>query len=181
MPDHERKQIRDAIVARLTGETAAGTRVFTSRIAPIRVAQLPAISVYTDSETVDAASLKTFPRELTRTVTVAIEGWVRVTDGVDDALDALALEIETAMDGDNYLSATCGDSMLISTEFGMKLDGDREMGAVRLEYTATYRTDPRIDALGDNFDTMGVEYNLENDQHEDDSADDLVDEIYQGA
>ena len=89
---HERQQIRDAVVAQLKGtaptyRTAAGARVFKTRMVPIRTAELPALNVYVDSETVDTKS--SAPVELTRTVVVAVEGWVSASDDVDDALDDL--------------------------------------------------------------------------------------------
>lgn len=159
---HERQAIREAVIARLIGTgpayaTAATTRVFKTRLHPIRGVELPALNVYTDDETSD--SKRTAPVELTRTVPVVVEGWVSLTSGVDDALDALALQIETAMDRDSSFGDTV-ESVLTLTQFGYKLDGDRPMGVVHLEYTMTYRTAARLASPVDDFDTADVRVSL---------------------
>jgi hypothetical protein len=155
MATHERQAIREAIVAQLKGRTSAGVRVFKSRREPLREMELPAITVYTDEETVD--DVNTAPRELKRQVSVAVIGWVMQSASVDDALDALALEIETAMDADMFLGGTSpGASRLASVAIGEKLDGARPMGAVNLTYTATYFTDLRIALEANAFTTVDV-------------------------
>lgn len=185
---HERQQIREAIKTQLIGAlpgptyaTAAGARVYESRLAPIPTAQLPAISVYTADETVDPASYDTAPRELKRTVNVSIVGWVStVANGaIEDALDALALQIETAMDSDLNLSTTAFTSGLLSTEIGISNDGNRPMGAVSLTYSIVYYTDIRVSAPVDELDTVDVRHSLDGAQDdEDDQAHDLEEEIY---
>lgn len=177
---HERREIRDAIVAQLIAAGASfGSRVFPTRIPPLRTAELPAVCVYTDDEQVDRATWSTAPRELGRTVNVAIEGWVRVTEDIEDVFDALALEVETAMDADLNLDETAFDSGLVSTEIGISMQGDRPMGAIRLLYAVTYHTELRVQPPEDEFDTANIRYNLENAQHEDDQAEDLVEDIHE--
>ena len=134
--------------------TGAEQRVFKTRLAPVRASELPAISVYCDNETITDNG--TSPRELTRTMTVAIDGWARATENVDDALDDLALEIETAMDSSPELLDTAFTAALTSTEVGIKLDGDRPMGCVHLEYTVVYHSDLRVGHATDNFDTADI-------------------------
>ncbi len=184
MPDplHERAELRAAAIAQLVGETAAEDRVTSSRLAPHPKATLPAISVFTEDEAIDEASKNTHPRELKRRPVLAIEAWVSVPAGgdVDGAMDAIALEIETAMDQDIGINGTAGDSVLSGTQMGMKLDGDRPMGCVRLEYDVTYRTDLRIGEPEDEFDTLGVSTSLGGEQDdEDDQAQDLVEDIHE--
>lgn len=176
---HERRAIREAIRTQLTGETAAGARVFETRQAPLRTDELPAIAIYTEDESVDPASGSTAPRELRRTVNIAIEAWARAAADVDDVLDELALEIETAMDSDLEFGGTAYHSVLLSTEVGLKLDGDRPMGAIRLVYAVTYHTDLRVGEPEDLFDKAEITYNLENAQHEDDQAHDTLEDIHE--
>ena len=180
---HERKELREAIVSQLKGpsnnRTAAGARVYETRQGPLRTSELPALSVYIDSETVTEDSDKTAPRELTRIATVAIEGWCIATTAVDDALDALALEIETAMDVDLNLGLTAFDSVLSLSEFGIKLDGERPMGCVHLEYKVTYHTDLRVAVAVDDFDTADIQYSLAGDQATLDQAHDTLTGIHE--
>lgn len=153
---HQRKVIRDVVVGLLLGRTAAELRVLASRVVPYRKNELPAISVYTLDETVDGDSASTAPRELTRDLKLEIAGWVaHIPDGplVDDAMDALALEIETAMDADPFLAGAVGDSILEGTTMAIRGEGDALMGIVTLTYAVTYRTlapePPALDSLDD--------------------------------
>jgi hypothetical protein len=160
---HERQAIREAIVSQLVGvapafRTDARDRVFKSRQSPLRSVELPAINVYTESESIRPGSESTAPRELTRTVTVAIEAWVKASENVDDALDALALQIETAMDLDLELSDTAFQSVLTSAEIGITTNSERPMGCVHLEYAVTYHSDLRVVEPVDIFDTATVGY-----------------------
>lgn len=145
---HQRKLIRQAVVALLVGaNTAAGARVKATRFDPHKKSQLPAIAVYTTSEPVDlGASENTAPRELTRNVKVEIVGFVAHTDAlpVDDAMDDIAEQIEAAMDEDRYLGGKAADSILESTELEV-VEGegsDPIVGVVSLTYSVTYRTSP---------------------------------------
>ena len=170
---HQRTLIRGAVVAQLLGATAAGARVYPTRILPLRRPELPVISVYTLEEAVTAASLATAPRELSRELPVMIEGWVAPGDNVDDAMDALALEIETAMHADPYLADTAAESILDSTVMEVVEDGDRMMGLVVLTYAVTYRTSaPEATADMDDFLRMRSTQDLGGDVHEDIDAED---------
>ena len=177
MPDHERKQIRDAVVAQLMGATSAGDRVQSTRMMPVRRMQLPFISVYADSESVEKSNEA--PREHRRVVTLAIEGWVAASEGnVDDALDELALEIEEALDQNSLLDGSASDMVLSGSEFGIKLDGDRAMGAVRIEYDVTYFTLLRLVEDGDPFERAEIKYSLSNEQAPLDQAHDSLTDIH---
>lgn len=152
--------------------TAARDRVFSSRQAPLRSSEIPAINVYVDSETIDDVSASSAPRELKRTMVLAVEGWVASSSAVDDALDALALEIETALDA--AVPAGASDLVLSSSEIGLKVDGAQPLGCVHLEFEVTYYTDPRLTAPVDDFATADVRYSLAGDQAPADQAHDLV-------
>lgn len=181
---HERQQLREATVAMLTGKTAASTRVNKSRMAPVRGAELPTISVYTDDEPVEPTSRMTAPRVMTRQPKLAIAAWVAVPANgeLDDAFDAIALEIETAIDADLNFDGCAFDSVLFSTEMGIKMDGERPMGCVQLTYAVTYKTQQRtavIDAARDDFDTMDVKTSLGGAQAPADQAEHLVENIHE--
>lgn len=173
---HYRQAIRTAVQALLLNATDAGERVYRTRKIPHRRAELPAISVYADEESVDDESLSRSPRELQRTVSLVIEGWVSATDDqADDAMDALAEQIEAAMGADFYLGETAADSVLSSTVLTTVEDGDRILGMVALVYDVLYRAVvPAPPASLDDFTTAGVTYNLGNAVHPDEVAEDVV-------
>lgn len=178
---HERRDIRVAIVAALSGETDAGVRVYASRLAPVRAAELPTILVYTNEEQTDPASAASCPRSLKRTVQVSVEGYLKAVDDIDDAFDALALQIETAMDADLNFGGAAFDSYLAGTELGGKVEGNVPMGVVRLDYVVTYYSDLRVavqDAALENFDTLNIHHDLGSDQAVLDQAEDNETDIY---
>jgi hypothetical protein len=173
---HQRQVIRHAIRDLLDGVTTAGTRVYATRVTPFRRNELPVISVYTLEESVTSESVNTFPRELTRELPVIIEGWVAPGDNPDDSMDALALEIETAMHADPYLDGEVAESILDSTAMEVLQKGDRLTGIVALTYQITYHTFAPVAPTDiDDFETVGATYNLGNEVHEDDDAHDVFD------
>lgn len=175
MPLHPRQQIREAVKARLLNQTAAGSRVSKTRVITYRQLELPAISVYTPVESVEPdESRNTAPRELTRAAQLIIEGVVQQTADVDDALDALALEVETAMHADETLGGKADDSLLESTETTLTEDGDRLVGVVRLVYSVVYRTFAPEAVTLDDFNRANIRYDKGGAVHVDNEAVDKV-------
>lgn len=138
MAVHPREAIRKAVVALLVeANTDARDSVFPSREVPWRTVDLPGIAVYSLEET----STQPHPdAELERHVTVAIHAVVRLTELVDDALDALSLQIERAMAADQTLGGTALLSFLVGTEISVDDSTSRPVGAVRLAYDVRYDT-----------------------------------------
>ena len=141
MAKHMRQMIREAVVARLLGATAAQDRVYASRLGPW--ATLPGIGVYTLGETIDQGRTLEGggrrPAVLGRTLRLAISGFVAVTDYLDEQLDALALEIEDLMVEPLGLDAIL-DVRLVETTIEMYEESDRQVGGVRLAFEVTYFT-----------------------------------------
>lgn len=182
MPTHKRQQIREAVQARLVGATSAGSRVFKTRLAPLRTVELPALNVYTDQDVVDVRSANTSPRRLHRELQVLVEGWVRLSENVDDALDSLALEVEKAVHQDETFGGKCVDCLLTTTEVAEKIDGDRPMGAIRLTFSAFYETlapDPDDAPLGtlEDLSTVVTNYDVNSQVITPDEAQDQIDNL----
>jgi hypothetical protein len=172
---HERQQIREAIAAALVGKTAAGARVFETRILPLRMPELPAVAVYSLSESSD--DQQTAPRELKRRIDFAVEAAVKQGTNIDDALDAIALQVETAMDADPTFGGLASDSMLVGTQLDVVEEGDRMMGVAVLRYAVTYYTPERsaTSAVLDDFETVDVRTSLGGEQAAADQAHDTID------
>lgn len=173
---HQRKLIRQAVRTLLDGATAAGARVYATRVLSLRRQELPAISVYTLEESVEGDSVTHAPRELTRGMPLIIEAWVAPGDAaaVDDAMDDIAEEIETAMHADPYLTDTAAESVLDSTTLEVVQEGDRLMGLVALTYQVTYRTFAPVAPVLDDLETVHATYNLGNEVHPDEVAQDSI-------
>lgn len=180
MPSHERKAIRDAVVATLVGNTDAGTRVLPSRKAPNSDDSLPQINVYTLSEETDPDSADTSPVELFRTVQVAVDCWSNVSiDEMEDALDALTLQVETAWDvaDDDPASALTKAtfwSWPASTEMGLIIEGKKPLGCAHMVYHVDYHSDRRsavVDAARSDLKTVDTRFKVNPAQMPPDEAD----------
>lgn len=148
--DHQRTIIRDAVVTALTNTTSAGPRVKATRVEPMGVlvsssrgSGLPAIGVYTPTDTVDADAEQYKPMELWHILELHVVAWVVDTAAVpvERAMDAIAKQIEAAMNVDRYFGGACGGnfgSLLSSTETGVNDDADPLIGVIKLSYRCQY-------------------------------------------
>lgn len=179
---HERQTIRHAAKAAL--EAAAVVEdghLFTSRKVAWRKRDLPAVALYAVDENVDPDSAASAPRELVRRLQLVVEGAIEATtpapnNALDDALDALALKIEKALDADTTLSGACGDMVLASTSLDMLEDGEKSIGVVTLTFAVTYRSwaPEQEDGELSDFKAASIRTSLNGDQAEDDQAEDDV-------
>lgn len=175
---HQRKIIRAAVADILvSASTAAGSRVYPSRRLPLRRLELPAIAVYTTTDTVSDGSAATAPRELQRQLSLVVECCVSATqdEAIDDLLDDIAEEVEAALHADPYFGDTCSDSVLADTSIDLDDSGDRLVGVVQLTYTVTYyQLAPAAPELVD-WRVAEIDYSLSGELEYDDQAhDELV-------
>jgi hypothetical protein len=136
---HVRKQIRDNVVTTVTGLTTTTTKVYRSRVYPIASGKLPGLCVYTQSETVESATL-TRPRTKMRSLDVVIEGYALANSNLDDTLDQISLEVEEAMVTDVTRGGKAKDTELTSVEIEQVGEGETQAGIVRMTFTVTYAT-----------------------------------------
>lgn len=145
MPDHVRKQIRDAVVAGLTGLPSTADRVYAGRTRPLQSGHDPTLLVYTRAETSQRAVLGR-PPKIERRCTLHVEGRVSTATPPDDLLDQVAAEIEAGIAAlINYgtavfLGGLAQNVQLTATEMVAESEGERHIGGVRVEYLVTYRT-----------------------------------------
>lgn len=158
MPTHPRQVIRHAVVDQLSGKTAAGTRVFPDRRVAFQRVELPALAVYVPTESVEITSRSTAPRELDRRAQVVVEALVQQAENVDDALDALALQVEDALHADWTLGGVASDLLLTSTETVVLDEGKQLIGVVRLEFEVRYYSEAVPAATLDDFKTADVRH-----------------------
>lgn len=175
---HPRQAIRNAVTAALArANTAAGSRVYASRKLPIESdSDLPAICVYTTSESSDEQSAFSFPRELKRTLNLQLEVVVLSPDNVavDDAIDSLAEQIENAMNIDETFGGACSYSYLASSDLQVSEIGAQQLAELTLVYNVVFYTygSDAADATLVPLKTVDAKYDangvvIENDQAED--------------
>lgn len=135
---HMRTQIREAVATALTGLSTTGANVYQSRVYAIDSNDLPALRIYTESETSETHSV-TGPRPLLRTLQIIVEGVARATADVDDVIDQIAAEVEAAIGGSN-LSGLVYDLILTGTELTLSREAEQPTGMVRMTWMTQYRT-----------------------------------------
>ncbi len=142
---HPRQEIREAIANRLKeSNTKANENVFINRAKPLFDQDLPAILVYTNSEQIkkerwDTDGFGTLDRELE----VFIEAVDTGKENLDNSLDDLALEIETALDGWEIPHKKSAILRFNGTDTDFSIEGKSVYGAIRLAFTISYMTESR--------------------------------------
>ena len=133
---HGRKNIRDATKTLLLNNTVAGSHVYTNRSEAYWESELPAVCIMNGPETAEPRGMKT--RESYRTFNLQIEVRVQENDTVDDAVDALCLQIEDIIKASPNLTNTAVSVIYRGTEPRYNAEGQREIGFAVLNYEVKY-------------------------------------------
>jgi hypothetical protein len=136
MANHLHKQIRDAIVTALTGLTTTGARVYANRLMPLPDVLSPTLLITLDEETATTVTLHTSPI-YERELRLSVAAIVKATSALDDTLDQISKEVETALAGGITLSGR----RLDFTYSGMSFDdeqSDKPVGIKRMNFTVPY-------------------------------------------
>jgi hypothetical protein len=136
---HARQQIREAFATVVTGLASTGSRVFQSRMRAQET--LPCLLVVTNDETIVPAD---FDNKLEHSLAIVVSGVAQAAANVDDTLDTIALEVETAVGSLNYLGGKVKGLSLesITTEFDDSLQ--QPVGLINLGYRCTYYTNAGV-------------------------------------
>ena len=137
MANHIRQQIREKFGTTLTGLTTTGSNVFESRVYPLENASLPALIIYTKSETSEPIVIGT-QRLMSRELSVVVEGYAKATSNFDDTIDTISKEVEAAIAADRTLNGLAKDTYLESTEIEFNSEGEKPLGYVSLTYLTNY-------------------------------------------
>lgn len=137
---HVRQQIREYFVTQLTGLSTTGSNIYSSRIYPLGSAKLPAVIVYSQSETIDELAFSN-KRTQIRSLELAVEGYVRATSSFDDTLDTISSEIEQAILDAPTLGGLAKNTQLSSVEAMYSGDGEQPVGTIRLIFNVQYSTE----------------------------------------
>jgi hypothetical protein len=130
---HARQAIREAAVTALTGLTTTGSRVYDTRIFPLSESALPCIAVYASEEVTDRGAMG---GRLSRELDLVVRGYARGTSGVEDTLDTIAEEVETA------LTSIAGAKDVVIRDSRMEYDGEGDMPIATIEmvFSVLYHT-----------------------------------------
>lgn len=131
---HARKTIRDAVVSAVTGLTTTGTRVYPSRVFPLSDENLPGLLVYTSLEEINEEEGKQAQLQF-RNLDIVVEGYDKLTAGLDDKLDTIAGEVENALFGAGFATFD-----LLTTETDFEDGIEKPVGKITLTFRAQYIT-----------------------------------------
>lgn len=96
MANHVRQQLREAVATAVTGLSTTGSRVYQSRIYPVTDTNLPCLLVTSDGDKAEAITVHS-PYQQERATTIRIEGVAKAVSNIDDTLDTISKEVETAI------------------------------------------------------------------------------------
>jgi hypothetical protein len=136
MADHLHKQIRAAVVAKLTGLTTSGSRIYANRLQPLPDTTSPTLLVTLDEETATQATFHTNPY-YQRELRLSVAAIVKATSALDDTLDLMSKEVEVAL----AAGITVGSSTLDVFYAGMSFEdeqSDKPVGIKRMSFTIPY-------------------------------------------
>lgn len=122
----------------MTGLTTTGARVFQSRVYPLQASDLPGLRIYTRRETSEPITVHP-NRQIERSVLVEVEGVATANADLDDTLDQITKEVETALAFPvSGLASLVHGIALRETEFEMEQAGERPTGRVTMTYQVDY-------------------------------------------
>lgn len=98
MANHVRQQLREAVATAVTGLSTTGSRVYQSRVYPLTDSNLPCLLVTSDGDKSEAITVHS-PYQQERATTIRIEGIAKAVSNIDDTLDTISKEVETAIAG----------------------------------------------------------------------------------
>ncbi len=136
MADHLHKQIRAAVVSKLTGLTTSGSRVYANRLAPLPDATSPSLLVTLDEETAEPLTMHS-PQAQERRLQLSVGAVAKAASGVDDTLDLMSKEVEGAL----ATGITVGSRSLECVYAGMAFEdelSDKPVGIKRMRFFITY-------------------------------------------
>ena len=138
---HVRQQIREAFGTACSGLSTTGTNVFQTRVYPLETGALPGLCIYTTSELISdvVGEIGGAARLVSRALSVRVEGYARATSNLDDTLDTISAEVETAVANSSTIDGLITDMELSSTDVSFT-EGDREIGVITLDFAVVYTT-----------------------------------------
>lgn len=137
---HARQTIREAVATAVTNLTTTTTNVFQSRVHQYASGDLPGLTVYTQSESLDEEAGILGTKEY-RLLQCVIEARAKAAADIDDTLDTICAEVETALYADQTLSGNAKHLELKDTEITLTGDTDQEVGVARMTFEIQYRVD----------------------------------------
>lgn len=134
---HVRKQIRAAFVTALTGLTTTGSKVYANRVYSLDDSMLPCWIVSTPFDEILTDDESRLAGLQQHDLTVECVGKCKAGSSVDDTLDTMATEAETAIFA-AFPSATVKTIDLASSEVDIEDGSELLVGSIKLTFMVRY-------------------------------------------
>lgn len=135
-----RTAVHGAIVT--SGAFATG-KVRMGKLDAVAEAEMPCAAVYTGADAIEPITLGN-PRRFEHTLTVHVDIYsfvaANVDGGVEAALDALCVAVESAVHADSTLNAVADDCFLSAVDYDLNGESGKQLGCARMEFKAAFRT-----------------------------------------
>lgn len=133
---HVRQQMREQIAAAVTGLSLTGTNVYQSRVYPVENANLPCLIVTTEGDSAQMLTMSS-PASIMRSVIVRIQAIARAVADLDDTMDSICADIETAIGNASTIALNIEYQ---GTEIELTAIGEKPVGTATLTYIAQINT-----------------------------------------
>ena len=133
---HIRTQIRNKVATALDRLTTTQRNVFKGRFYGLQSAKLPALLVYTSSESAEVTTMGT-GRNSDRILTLVVEGYAKSNAVVEDTLDKIAVEVEEAL-ANETLDGLIRDIEYNGFELDANADPEQTVAVIRLTFSIEY-------------------------------------------
>lgn len=137
MAFHLRRQIRDAVLAKLQGLTTTGINVFSDRVYALSDEELPALMVKTESESSQPNAMMA-SRLMQRDLSITVSAYVKAVSNLDNTLDQICKEVEMALAADTSLGGLTKDLYLTATNMTLEGSAEKPRGLTEMTFTVSY-------------------------------------------
>lgn len=136
MANHLHKQIRDALVTKLTGLATSGARVYANRLAMLPDALAPTLLITLDEESVTGSTVSA-PAMLERELRLTVAAVAKASSALDDTLDQMSKEVETALAAGITVASRTLDVFYAGMSFTDE-QSDKPVGIKRMNFTIPF-------------------------------------------
>ncbi len=138
---HVRTQIRNAVIAALVGLPTTGHRVYPGRVLPIDPERIggPGLLVYSGDEPEIERITMGNPAIEQHSLLLHVRGVVKASSNLEDVLDQIALEVQTAMANSSVMQGgTAKACDLVALQAGEDETLEKPAGMITLTYRCQY-------------------------------------------
>lgn len=137
---HIRQQIRNKFTEILKTISEFDDRVYESRVHQLAANDMPCALVFSESETLEAATRSSQPYIQKRTVETSVYAFARSAELVENSIDALTSSIEEKIFADPTLGGLVSQTILQSTILHIDGQPNSPIGAARMSFISTVHT-----------------------------------------